>query len=72
MKRNGDAMTDKEREEFREFNGNTINELCEIGEKIIGLYAADIRKSPAEQCGMTEPDYRQAEALYLYGDLSGK
>lgn len=27
--------------------------------------------TPAEQCGMTETQYRHAEALHLYGDLSG-
>lgn len=33
-------MTDQEREEFRQFNGRTILELCELGEKIMALHAA--------------------------------
>ena len=40
-------MTDLEREEFRQFNGRTILDLCALGEKIIDLYAADIRKTLA-------------------------
>lgn len=28
--------------------------------------------TPAEQCGMSETQYRQAESLYLHGDLSGR
>ena len=31
-------------ETLQEFNGRTILELCELGEKILDLYAADIRK----------------------------
>jgi len=65
-------MTEQERNEFREFNGRMIEELCEIGCKIVDLYVADIQKTAAEKCGMTKTEYRQAEALYLYGDLSGK
>lgn len=45
------------------FDGSTIEELCELVEKV--------QPTPAEQCGMTETQYRQAEALHLYGDLSG-
>ena len=61
-------MTDED----RQFNGRMIEELCELGEKIIDLYAADIRKQAAERCGMTETQYRHAESLYLHGDLSGR
>jgi hypothetical protein len=65
-------MTDQERNEFREFNGRMIEEMCEIGEKIIDLHVSAIRKSAAENAGMTPTQYQQAEALYLYGDLSGR
>ena len=60
-------MTEQEREEFRQFNGNTINELCELGEKIIDLYAERLRKQVA-----SAGDYNYAESLYLHGDLSGR
>ena len=46
-----------------QFDGSTIEELCELVETV--------QPTPAEQCGMTETQYRQAEALHLYGDLSG-
>ena len=42
-------MTDLERNEFREFNGRMIEELCEIGEKIVDAYAQDIRRIALRQ-----------------------
>ena len=57
-----------DKEESRQFNGRMIEELCEIGEKIIDAYADDLRK----RFGMSATQYKQAEELYLYGDLSGK
>ena len=56
-------MTDED----RQFNGRMIEELCELGEKIIDLYAADIRKQVS-----SAGDYKYAESLYLHGDLSGR
>lgn len=60
-------MTDQD----REFNGRMIEELCKLGEAVIKPYEEKLRKSAAENAGMTETQYRQAEALHLYGDLSG-
>jgi len=62
-------MTEQERNESREFNGRMIEELCKLSEEIMKPYE---EKTAAEKCGMTKTEYRQAEALYLYGDLSGK
>lgn len=63
----GGFMTDQD----REFNGRMIEELCKLGEGVIKPYEEKLCKSAAEQCGMTETQYRHAEALHLYGDLSG-
>lgn len=60
-------MTDQD----REFNGRMIEELCKLCEAVIKPYEEKLRKSAAENAGMTETQYRQAEALHLYGDLSG-
>ena len=62
-------MTDQEREEFRQHNGQTIEMLCRLGEELVKPLTP---KTPAEQCGMTETQYRHAESLYLHGDLSGR
>jgi len=61
-------MTEQERNEFREFNGRVIEELCELGDKIVAPY---VSKLAHEQAGMSREQYRQAESLYLHGDLSG-
>lgn len=64
-----DSLTPKEREEFRQFNGNMLNDLWNMTSRVVD---AALKPSAAEQCGMTETDYKQAESLYLHGDLSGK
>ena len=51
-------MTDLERNEFREFNGRMIEELCEIGEKIVDAYAQDIRRIASNEIVSGLPRWR--------------
>ncbi len=60
-------MTDEEREQMRQFNGATINQLCELGCAIVDAYAERLRKQVS-----SAGDYKYAESLYLHGDLSGR
>lgn len=66
-------MTDED----RQFNEKKILDMCELGDRLLDLYVADILRivdgsTAAERCGMTEAQYRHAESLYLHGDLSGR
>ena len=45
-------MTDLEREEFRQFNGNMINELCALGSQIADAY---LRGNGGAAVGATKP-----------------
>lgn len=65
------SMTDLEREQFRQNNGRMIQQLCELGSRIVHE-AMPKKPTPAERCGMTEAGYKYAESLYLHGDLSGR
>ena len=47
----------------KQFDGSTIDALCDLVEQI--------QPEAHEQAGMSREQYRQAESLYLHGDLSG-